>query len=425
MVSKVGLASGATYSVTSVDGVTDEAAAAALERCFGLGDFEGAGECSETVESLVGQIVMSQAYGFGLVGEAWEAIDGLYYPTQLNPIYADSIVGWHRDETGAVDGAIQRVRGRSGETTIPLDEVIYAVRMPGEGGSEGVALLRPIFPKFDAWLGAIRARDVVVQKYAVPSMFARWNFDVLVQLNMFILPDNPTDIEKETQRKEMQDEIDSFDAMLAEYTSHQRGRIVPPPFFDIVLIGGSEQADPTKLTPLIESSERAMLETLGFGWLTIGRPGSGGSLSLVVQQRAASFDTAKSDNKWALKAINDQLVARFMRFNFSNVPRVAWPRIDFAMPSASAFIAQFDKVVAGIAAGVITPNTDDEARFRQGFELGPMDDDAEARSTTDRMRGLAISTASAVATATRESAADIARAGRARNQTGVADDGQG
>lgn len=407
----------ATYRVARTEH-TDEAAAEALERAFGLGPYAGAGECESDARQLVARVQWAQNYGFGLWGETWDQADGIYWLRRFETIYADSIVGWvpERAADGAstsdrVVAALQRVPGKV-ERAVPLDQVLYAVRLRDEGGSEGVALLRHVFPQFDSWLDAVRSQDVAVQRFAVATPVAKFLPDVAEKFGFAIDPTAGPD-ERDAAKAEIQAELDRMDAMLAEYTSHHRARLVLAPWFEMELFGGADQVDPAKLQPVIDAKERAILEAYLHGWMAAGRAGSGGSYNLVEIQREAALDAAVADVSWALEAINGQSVARFMRYNFSTLPRRAWPKIEAVWPQRAAFIKHMDKVMAAVNAGLLTPHAGDEPAVRAGFELPEMDDAGEQRNATDRLRGNAVSTARAAREVTRPSASDLVRSGRA------------
>lgn len=401
---------------------TDEAAADALERAFGVGQYAGAGECEQDARDIVGRMQWARNYGFGLWGETWEAADGLYWPRRFDTIYADSIVGWvaERDMDGGsksdrVVAARQRVPSKGGETVIPLDQVLYAVRMPDEGGAEGVPLLRHVFPQFDAWLDAVRAQNVAVQRFALPSPVITWLDDIAERYGFAVDPAASQD-EQEAARARIQAEMDRMDAMLAEYASHHRARLIMPPWFSRPeFFGGAEQVDPARLEPVISAKERAILEVYLHGWITSGRAGSGGSYNLVETQRDAAEAAAVADVRWALKAINGQSVARFMRWNFSALPRRAWPRLGAKFPQRSAFLKHVDAVLGLTQAGYLTPTAADEPEFRAGLEMADTPDEAAGRTATDRSRGAAVSTARAAREVTRTSARDLVRSGRASN----------
>lgn len=362
----------ATVVVKEREGVSEEAAEALAEN-FGLGDYEGRGKCAQGPDALIRMGTLSLMFGYAVLAEGVAFDEGRYWIDGLHWRHTDSISAWLLDERERLVGIEQTAAGFH-RTVMDANRVTLLTRLPELGSFEGVALLRPAVKHIDALTAIYQQEQVSRMRYATATPVAIFLPDVAQQYGIHT-------------KEAVEAEIAAFDTILSKMVAHEKARLICPPWFRLEWWGGSTRThDPDPFYKGATHHERGILEGLGHGYLTAGRSDSAGTFGAnVALQRSGSL-AATNQLKFIFAALNRQVVARFLDYNFPTLKPEERPSLGFEGLDVGIYIERAQQIREAVESGQLTWQRVDEVKFRAAYDLDPLEDETETPSQFDRAR---------------------------------------
>tara|TARA_B100001094_G_scaffold193314_1_gene187225 strand:- start:20583 stop:22079 length:1497 start_codon:yes stop_codon:yes gene_type:complete len=362
------------FHVARGEGVSDEAADA-LELWLGLGPHEDkGGHCvaSGTAETLFRHMMSARIYGNCAMSESYyySKDHGLYfiklhrrrqesYESYITADGGDHLIGI--GQRIGYTGAIKPVT-----RILPLNETLWIVNRPDLGHWDGRSIFRSIYANWRSQALRYRQDDIAANHWASPPMIATLDVESFSSLA------NGSEGQPVT-REDFTSEIASIGTKLKGLAVDGEGaHIVLPSWWKLEPVStASGSYEPSKILASVSHHERVMAERLFLAFMQQGRTGSGGSYSMVSEQRSLVEDSVIDQAQWLVTALNHQTVKRFLQVNFSKLKEEEYPRVTFERSSIKIPYWQRDPqaFASFIAAGVLTPSEEDERAIRAASDL--------------------------------------------------------
>lgn len=353
---------------------TAEAARELLEEQWGLGDWEGAGRCKKSLGDIIKMCTIALEDGAFFLAPEWERVDGRWWIIDLHVRHLDTITDVYEDEAGRLVGFKQEVDGRP--AWVSIKDVLYVCYLPELGGPLGFGVLRTALGHWEDEQQGFRHQRVAKRRYAHPnpagSIREGWEDYVREQL------------EAGDGSDWLKTEQEALGATLANYSAGSRDWVIPAPWWRVDFIDA--RLDLTVMDAAISADERRIYELYGVGWLHQGRAGSGGTQSMVSEQKDHHRAWCRQGVGLAVDALNSQLVALLYEHNLPGLSTRERAALGFKGLEPKRSLEDAQRLAIYNQMGAYNPSADDERALREAEGRPPMHPDVEALTPFDRGR---------------------------------------
>ena len=377
----LGLATSATWDVAPApDSPASEAAAEVIRRTLGLGgysapviEWDGRVLALPSWEARLRQLLVGALYGFSIAEMVAYPYQGTTY-VDLEPRDQSSIRRWVYEgrRLVAVDQWLREPGGLSsvGDVRIPYERLVHLVWPSLSEGVEGVGLLRQVEPLAQDYRRAAQLRQVLSQRYAVPTPTISIDEEKLARVN----GSAPSTTEYEAARDELLE-------TLRRYTSHEESALVLPSWATLTF---SAPSSVEGLNSTIEALSREILQAFYAQHLALGSASSSGAYATAQTHAELAAQMAGDLCQWVSEGLAGYLRAIVLA-NIGPIPLDELPRLTYSGIRSSLWVEKVGDVVQLLSAGVITPSAEDERAIRQALELPAPTRAAEVRSERERL----------------------------------------
>jgi len=272
----------------------------------------------------------------------------------------------------AVDQWLREPGGLSsvGDVRIPYERLVHLVWPSLSEGVEGVGLLRQVEPLAQDYRRAAQLRQVLSQRYAVPTPTISIDEERLARIN----GSAPSATEYEAARDELLE-------TLRRYTSHEESALVLPSWATLTF---SAPSSVEGLNATIEALSREILQAFYAQHLALGSSTSSGAYATAQTHAELAAQMAGDLCQWVSEGLAGYLRAIVLA-NIGPIPLDELPRLTYSGIRSNLWVEKVGDVVSLLSAGVITPSAEDERAIRQALELPAPTRAAEVRSERERL----------------------------------------
>lgn len=233
----------------------------------------------------------------------------------------------------------------------------------GEGGLDGVSLLRPVWAEHRDATNGRQLRQAAALRYALGAWTAKFNTQAFLQARfgqaLSTVPDAERWAAVEAERAAVTASLLTMDADRAPFA------LTSEWVEDLSLLGGGKAFDAGPLTEFIDSCDRSAGEALLTGFIQQGRAKSGGAYSMVETQERQLSRALDGTLLWMAAELRAQPVDLFMQLNFPSVPAAETPTLMVDVLTPPAWMADPDTFIgAAWRDGRLSWGEGDERAYR-------------------------------------------------------------
>lgn len=266
-------------------------------------------DCKTEFVDLIRWALLARLYGVRVIVPQWGIRDGLTVVEEFVDLLPTTYYGWrfeNQQPVALVQQAMDPDTGQTVQVEIPLE---YAIRFTWreEGGNpEGRSDARAAYGHWFTVTFIESVVRVAVERAGVGA----WRGTVSRDL-----------WENRTLREEVKN-------ILKALRSHQEGAVVLPESVQIDVIAAVEKQGVSVLTDVWDRFIREMTNALFASIFNVGMTDLGTS-AWAEQLLRLSIVSLNSSARWLAQNINNQLVRRWMAYNYPNLPPSEHPNLVF------------------------------------------------------------------------------------------------
>lgn len=370
-----------------------EEVADALERLFGLGtDADESPPIGYTWPALINELTPALWHGHLAAGIGWYTADGIHWP-YIEVRQPTQYYRYHVAADGKSLGALE-LRSDSlsygGTRMMPLYDAnglrrtMYLAFRGGErlgagdGGFDGVSLLRHAFGDHEDAIEARMLRRAAMQRHALGFPVA-----VIDEERYFATrfsADELATLPPQDKINALQTEMDRISTQLMSLNNTTGMHVVYPSWItNFQLLNTGNTFDPEPLTGVVNSADRSCAEAIHAAFLTQGRQGDGGSRAMVETQSEAMPRAIEAYLRWFVSEIRRQIIAPFLALNFPSVKPRETPTLRTSEVVAPPWMSNFGSFIeSAVEIGLLRLTDADLRYYREtiGFRPGASEEEA-------------------------------------------------